>query len=137
MRPADGSSDTLPCRRCKKLAKKRLSVGSVTFAHTPDGPSPQNTGASSVDHDLDVVIGRNAEQNLRTYQARSDHKRRVIAAESTTGDHLSALGDGDYFVMSEQQRVAAKKARLLNQDAMQRIQAWQRARKPLSPEAAS
>lgn len=137
MQSTDEPRETHPCKRCKLLAKRKISVGSVTFAHTPDGPRPQNTGASSVDHDLDVVIGRSAEQNLRVYQDRQDYKRRVISANDTTGDHLSRLEDGEYFVMSEQQRVAAKKARLMNQDAMKRIQAWKRSRSGLSPEAAS
>jgi len=74
------------------------------------------------------VIGRNAQANLREYQKRSDHKRRIIAANDTTGDHLSRLEDGEYFVMTEQQRRAAKKARLKNQDAVRRITEYRKAK---------
>jgi putative FmdB family regulatory protein len=138
MQPTKGAKDSLPCKRCGKGASRQVSTASFKFGHRPTGPAPQNTGASSVDHDVDVVIGRSAEQNLREYQKRQDYKRRVIAANHTTGDHLSRLEDGEYFVMTEQERVAAKKARLKNQDAMKKIQAWRDARrKDASQEAAS
>jgi putative FmdB family regulatory protein len=137
MQPAGAAKDALACKRCGESADRQLSAASFKFAHRPGAPGPQNTGASSVDHDVDVVIGRAAEQNLREYQRRQDHKRRVIAANDTTGDHLSRLDDGEYFVMTEQQRVAAKKARLQNQEAMQRISEWRaERRKAGSSEAA-
>ena len=138
MQPTQGAKESLPCKRCRSGASRQLSAASFKFAHRPDGPAPQNTGASSVDLDVDVVIGRSAAQNLAEFQRRQDYKRRVISANHTTGDHLSRLDDGEYFVMSEQERVAAKKARLKNQDAMKKIQAWKDARhKDASPKAAS
>lgn len=138
MQPAQGAKDTLACKRCGSPASRQLSASNFKFAHRPDGPRPQNTGASSVDHDIDVVIGRHAQQSLREYQARQDYKQRVITANGTTGDYLSRLDDGEYFVMSEQERVAAKKARLYNQEAMARIKAWKDARREAtSSEAAS
>ena len=121
MQPHGGGRDALPCRRCGKSAGRQVSASSFKFGHRPDSPGPQNTGASSVDHDVDVVIGRSAKQNLREFQRRQDHKRGVIAANNTTGDHLSRIDGGDYFVMTEPQRVAAKKARLMNQEAAHRI----------------
>lgn len=138
MQPAQGAKAALPCKRCSGTASKLLSTASFKFAHRPDAPGPQNTGASAVDHDVDVVIGRSAAQNLAEYQKRSDYKRRVIAANNTTGDHLSRLDGGEYFVMSDQERVAAKKARLQNQEAVHRIKNWKDARrKDASQEAAS
>jgi putative FmdB family regulatory protein len=138
MQAADGVKKTLSCKRCGKSASRQLSAASFKFAHRPDNPGPQNTGASSVDHDLDVIIGRSAAQNLHEFQRRQDYKLRTIAANETTGDHLSRLEDGEYFVMTEQERVAAKKARLANQEAMQRIKVWKEERpQASSPEAAS
>lgn len=138
MQPTKGTRDTLACKRCGKGASRQVSAASFKFSHKPAGPAPANTGASSVDHDVDVVIGRSAAANLAEFQKRQDYKRRVIAANETTGDHLSRLDDGEYFVMNDRERVAAKKARLANQDAMGRIQAWRDARrKDASPEAAS
>lgn len=128
MQPTSGAKEALPCKRCGESAGRQVSASNFKFSHRPAEPGPQNTGASSVDHDIDVVIGRSAQRNLRVYQERQDYKRRVITANNTTGDHLSRLDDGDYFVMSEQQRVAAKKARLMNQDAMQRIKDFKAAK---------
>lgn len=126
MRASDATGDKSPCKRCKKPARRLVSASSFKFEHRPDSPAPQNTGASSVDHDVDVVIGRNAEANLREFQKRQDFKRRLIAMHNTTGDHLSRLDGGDYFVMTDQERVAAKKARLANQEATKKIRAWQK-----------
>lgn len=138
MQPVKNAKEALPCKRCKKSASKELSASNFKFAHRPDAPAPQNTGASSVDHDIDIVIGRSAAQNLAEYQKRQDYKRRVIAANNVAGDYLSRLDNGEYFVMTEQERIAAKKARLLNQEAMQKIKAWRDARRdPASQEAAS
>lgn len=138
MQPAKGARDTLDCKRCGKDASRQLSAASFKFSHRPDSPGPQNTGASSVDHDVDVVIGRSAAQNLAEFQKRQDYKRSVIAANHTTGDHLSRIDGGEYFVMTDQERVAAKKARLKNQEAMRRIKDWKDAsRKDASQEAAS
>lgn len=138
LQPAVGAKDALGCKRCGESAERQVSAASFKFAHRPEAPGPQNTGASSVDHDVDVVIGRSAKANLREYQRRQDHKQRVIAANETTGDHLSRLEGGDYFVMSDQQRVAAKKARLQNQEATKRISEWRAARrKAESSQAAS
>jgi hypothetical protein len=55
-------------------------------------------------------------------QKRQDYKRSVIEANNTTGDNLSRTPDGDYLVMTDEERVAAKKARLANQDVMKRVQ---------------
>lgn len=138
MQPSQGAKDSLACKRCGKGADRQLSTASFKFAHQPGAPAPQNTGASSVDHDVDVVIGRSAAQNLAEFQKRSDYKRRVIAANQTTGDNLSRLDGGEYFVMTETERVAAKKARLANQDAMKRIKDFKDARQQgASQEAAS
>lgn len=138
MQPAKDPREAMACKRCGKDAARQISASDFKIGHEPDGPRPQNTGASSVDHDLDVIIGRSAERNLRVYQDRQDYKRRVITANETTGDHLSRLDNGEYFVMTEQQRVAAKKARLMNQDAMKKIQAWrERHRRSPRPEAAA
>jgi len=126
MQSKTAAKETLPCKRCGESASRAVSAPSFTFAHRPGAPGPQNTGATSVDHDVDVVIGRSAKANLLEFQKRSDYKRRVITANETTGDNLSRLDGGEYFVMTEQERIGAKKARLKNQEAMQRIQEWKR-----------
>lgn len=128
MQPSSGAKSTLPCKKCRESASRQVSASNFKFGHRPDAPGPQNTGATSVDHDLDVVIGRSAKQNLREYQKRQDYKQSVIAANNTTGDNLSRIDGGEYFVMSETERVAAKKGRLMNQEAMQKIQEYKAAK---------
>jgi hypothetical protein len=136
MQPSGKVKDTLSCKRCGDPAERRLSTPGFKFAHVPDAPAPQNTGASSVDHDVDVVIGRSAEANLREFQRRQDYKRRVIAAEGTTGEHLSRLDGGEYFVMTPDERRAAKRARIVNQEVMHRYKVWRERRGASSEEAA-
>lgn len=137
LQPAARAKDALACKRCGESAGRKVSASSFKFAHRPDAPGPQNTGASSVDHDADVVIGRSAKANLREYQRRQDHKRRVISANKTTGDHLSRLDGGDYFVMTDEQRVAAKKARLQTQEATKMIAEFRKERDAYGTEASN
>lgn len=135
MQPSTAVKDAVGCKKCGKSASRQVSAASFKFGHTPDRPAPQNTGASSVDHDVDVVIGRSAQAQLKEFQKRQDYKRRVIAANETTGDHLSRLDDGEYFVMTDTERVAAKKARLHHQEAMQRITEYRKERRAYGMEA--
>jgi hypothetical protein len=128
MQPTSGAKSTLPCKKCGEGASQQISAGNFKFGHQPEGPAPQNTGASSVDHDVDKIIGRSAAANLREFQKRQDYKRGVITANNTTGDNLSRIDGGEYFVMSETERVAAKIARLKNQEAMQKIHDYKAAK---------
>lgn len=137
MLSAKASDKQVDCKRCGAPSERKWGVGSSKFAHRPDGPGPQNTGASSVDHDIDVVIGRDSELRLTEMQKRQDYKRRVMHANNTDGDYLSRLDNGEYFVMTETERVAAKKARLANQDAMKRISKVLRERKQRASEMAA
>jgi hypothetical protein len=110
------------CQRCKSPAEKQLTTGNFKFAHAPGNPAPTNTGASTVDHDVDVIIGRDSQLRLAEMHKRQDYKRSVMRANRLeTGEKLSRLDDGDYFVMTNEETVAAKKARLLNEEAMRKI----------------
>jgi hypothetical protein len=61
---------------------------------------------------------------------RQDRKRSVMRANGLdTGHRLSRLDEGDYFVMSEEERVAAKRARVLNTEAMKRIKDFKERKK--------
>jgi hypothetical protein len=99
-----------------------MSVGNFQFAHRATGPVPTNIGASSVDHDVDVIIGRDSALRLNEMMKRQDYKRGVMHANGLeTGHPLSRLEEGDYFVMTPAEQSAAKRARLLNEEAMTRI----------------
>lgn len=119
---AKAATKKVACTRCGTTADRKVAVGTSKFAHRPDAPRPQNTGASSVDHDEDIVIGRDSHLRLAEMQKRQDVKRNIIDSSGLPGDYLSRLPDGDYFVMTEEERVAAKKARIVNQDVMKRVQ---------------
>jgi hypothetical protein len=109
-----------------------MAVGGFKMAATPTGLGPQNTGASSVDHDVDVVVGRDSALRLNEMNKRQEHKKRVMhAARLPDGKRLSRLSDGDYFVMTEEEEVAAKRARKLNQEATKLIEGH-KAKTPIS-----
>jgi len=57
-------------------------------------------------------------------QKRQDKKKQVIDRNQVSGYQLSRLDDGEYFVMSESEMKAAKTARILHQDAMERINSY-------------
>lgn len=95
----------------------------------PNGPKPQNTGFSSVDHEVDRIIGRDAELRLREMQKRQDLKRSVIHKNATDGFHLSRQSDGDYRVMTDEEKVAAEKGRNLHLQASEKINAYLKRRK--------
>jgi len=101
----------------------------MQFSFQPDGPRPQNTGASAIDHDVDIVIGRSADAQHKAFQKRQEYKKRVIAAHNTSGQYLSRLDNGEYFVMSEEERAAAKRGRMVNQEAMARIKEYKDAKR--------
>jgi hypothetical protein len=125
------------CKRCGEAAEQQVSAGNFKFAYRPGAPAPTNTGASTVDHDVDVIIGRDSELRLAEMHKRQDHKRSVMRANHLeTGERLSRLDDGDYFVMTQEEQVAAKRARVLNADAMQRIKDFKE-RKKRAQQAAS
>jgi hypothetical protein len=99
-----------------------MSAGNHEFAHQPGALAPTNTGASSVDHDVDVVVGRDSALRLAEMQKRQDHKRGVMrAANLEDGKRLSRLPDGDYFVMTAKEEKVATGARGLHNEAMRRI----------------
>jgi len=84
-------------------------------------PAPQNSGASLVDHEVDWVIATESRMRLHEMQLRQDFKRRKAEQAKVSGHYLSRLSDGDYFVMTEDERQAAKRARVLHQDAIDEI----------------
>lgn len=129
MVPSSRIDEVVPCSRCSEDTERLLSAGNSSFRHNPDGPRPQNTGVSATDHDIDRVIGRDAELRLKEMQKRQDYKQSVMRNHDTCGDYLSRTAEGDYTVMTETERVAAKKARIQHQDAVGRIQDYIQRRK--------
>lgn len=87
-----------------------------------------------MDHDVDVVIGRDSQLRLAEMHKRQDYKRGVMRSNNLeTGERLSRLDDGDYFVMTPDELAAAKHARTLNQKAMKLIDEF-KAQRPIPEE---
>lgn len=110
--------NTLKCRRCGEEATRQLSIGRHSFNFDSDGPRPQNTGVSSIDHDVDMIIGRDSSLRLREMQRRQEHKKEIMRREGVSGEYLRKTIDGTYEVISEQERRAGKAARIINQEAL-------------------
>lgn len=112
----------MDCLSCGTSVQAQLSAPEFAFSHTPEGPTPQNTGVSGVDLEVDRVIGRDAEKQWAAVAARQDRKQQVLAANpGATGFDLSRTPDNDYRVMEPEERQAAETARRLHQDAQTEI----------------
>lgn len=91
------------CPECYNPAELVLSEDiSFSFDNelTHAGPVPQNTGVSSLDNDVDRVVGKDAEERWKVYDQRDALKRSIL--RSNPGKHsndLSMLPDGRYRVM--------------------------------------
>lgn len=126
------TSESLPCLRCEEPSKKQLSASRTAFRHVSQTATPQNTGATSTDYSPDRVIGQNAWCTLHEMQKRSDYKRSVIESENTDGHHLSRdPEDGSYWVMSDEQLLAAKKGREVQKVLTRAVREFESTRKRL------
>jgi len=124
-------SDMVPCKRCSKEAQLQLTASSSMFAHTPTSPTPQNTGVSSVDHDVDKIVARSSQANLREMAARQDYKKRLMHQHDASGWHVARVPTGevdtkgrdidDYWVMSEAEKKVTDKARPMAHRAARQI----------------
>jgi hypothetical protein len=131
-----GTSAVLSCARCGDTLVIASNMGSFKFAHQPGMPAPTNSGASSVDHDVDVIIGRDSQLRLQEMEKRQDRKRNIMRQNSLTSGHrLSRMDDGDYFVMSPEEEKAARTARNLNSKAMRLIDNFRNRQKGTKPQA--
>jgi hypothetical protein len=84
-----------------------------------EGMAPQNTGYSGVDANVDRVIGQDAEKRWESIEERDTHKRSLLEGTSKTKKDLSRTPDGDYRVMTSEEKGASEKANLINNVAMQ------------------
>lgn len=99
-----------------------MSAPSASFAHVPDGPKPQNTGAASIDLNVDRVIGRDADRQWSVIAQRQNHKIKVLNRNPEKSGHdLSRTYDDDYRVMKPDERKAAETARSLHHTAVSEI----------------
>ena len=102
---------TLTCDDCGSVMRRLVSAANHSFAHTPTGPTPQNTGVTGIDHNFDRVIGRDAERRWKAIEERQAHKRSVLRDAHKGGvaagmEHLvrTREGAGEYRVIGEDER---------------------------------
>lgn len=106
--PIDNRHGQQPCKGCAGTAERQVSSSNFTFKHQPTGPVPQNTGVSSIDHNFDRVIGRDAEQRWETIDKRRDAKVKAAVEERRRGkdvhmDHITPNVDGTYRTLTQQE----------------------------------
>lgn len=86
-----------------------------TFNHETAGLGPQNTGVSSVDYDVDRVIGKDAQKRWAAYAKRDRRKQQVLAGNPTKTKRDLAVqeveGEIDYRVMSEDEVRSSRNTR--------------------------
>lgn len=64
----------------------------------------ENIGVSSVDHNVDRVVGSRSRQQWEGIEDRHAHKRQILRSNpDATGHDLSRLPDGDYRVMDRRE----------------------------------
>lgn len=124
-RTARKSKDPLRCDLCN--ANVYLAVPETMNSQmkvSGDGSiNPQNTGVSSYDANVDRVIGDHAETSWKSIDNRLSHKRKILNNhQGITGFDLSRQKDGDYRIMSAQERKASETARNLHNRAMSLFQ---------------
>lgn len=119
-RKASQVKDVKECISCQAGAQRVVSESSHTFQHTPDGPTPQDTGVYEVDHNPEIVIGRDAEAKWKLIDERENYKNALLRQERSQGkdvypEHLvrTREGAGDYRIVGEQERKAINERRAL------------------------
>ena len=108
----------MPCE-CGETASLMPSAPQFVFESNTQSLAPTNTGASSVDHNFDRIIGAGSRKLWGRIVKRHAHKRKVIRENpGISGFDLSRTPDGDYRVMKPDERRAAETGRNLHHKAI-------------------
>jgi hypothetical protein len=91
------------------------------FKHDVTGPTPQNTGVSQLDVNIDRVIGQSAAQSREVIESREKDKQAVMRATGSKRHHLSKNPDSTYRVLEPAARDVHARANLINSLAMRRL----------------
>jgi len=122
MRPAKKAQEVVACPNCAKDVSPELSAPEFAFSHTPEGLGPQSTGVSGLDHDVDRIVGRDAERQWAAVAERKNRKNRILASNPDKDlEDLSRTFDDDYRVMTRAERRAAATAANLHHEAVDQI----------------
>jgi len=78
---------------------------------------PQNTGIAGLDAHIDRTIGQSAKQGWDVAEERRRKKQAVLDASGANGHDLSKMPDGDYRVMSPEERGVHERSQKIHQAA--------------------
>jgi len=120
----DKHADPKECPDCGEMAERQMpeTVAGV-FSQEVSGPIPQNTGISSIDTHIDRVIGQSAEQGRKAHVVRVDTKKELLRNNpDATGYDITQTPDGEFTLMSKDQRKAREAALAVNNKAMNAIE---------------
>lgn len=112
------------CPDCGKMADRMMPTDvNGVFNQEVSGPIPQNTGVDSLDAHIDRVIGQSAEQGRKAHVARVDTKKELLRDNpGATGKDITKTPDGEFRVMSAEERRARDTALSINNQAMNAIE---------------
>jgi len=112
------------CPDCGEMADRLMpSDVNGVFNQEVSGPVPQNTGVDGLDAHIDRVIGQSAEQGRKAHVARVDTKKELLRDNpGATGKDITKTSDGEFHLMSLEERDARDTALSINNQAMNAIE---------------
>lgn len=112
------------CKSCGEDSPRHLpdAVGGVFNQETDGLPKPQNTGVSQIDVVADRAIGASAKLGWAQVRDRNSRKRTILRdTPGAEGEDLSRTPDGDYRVLSSDERGVHDRANAINSKAMETL----------------
>lgn len=109
---ADSSATSIKCDGCGEQALKDLPrTVNVAVNGATNEMGPTTTGFSSVDYNADRAIGEYSKHTWKKISDRQQDKLSVMAETGATGFDLTRTPDGNYRVMSQEERAASERSR--------------------------
>jgi len=116
-----GHMNPIKCQDCGEEAPRHLPDGVTgVFNQETDGlPKPQNTGVSQIDVVADRAIGASAKKGWAHVRDRVARKRSILRDNPhVEPEDLSRTPDGDYKILSPEERGVHERANAINSKAM-------------------
>jgi len=89
-----------------------MSSNSFGFDPKTEGPSPQNTGVSSLDHDFNEIIAKDSFERWKVINKRNLDKHKLLNQESgASGQNIQLTVDGEYVLMSDEKKEGFEKVK--------------------------
>jgi len=112
------------CKDCGEDAPRHLpeGVGGVFNQETDGLPRPQNTGVSAIDVVADRAIGASAKKGWAHVRERVTRKRGILRDNpGVEPEDLSRTPDGDYRILSPEERGVHERANAINSKAIKTL----------------